>query len=143
MGELLQRMIAKEFQLDAPFLQGGCSVAQREEMVQNFQNNPAVPVFILSIKAAGTGLNLTAANHVIHYDLWWNPAVENQATDRAYRIGQERTVLVHRFVTENTFEDKIDQLIQSKRNLAELSVGAGESFLGQMSDGELRALVRL
>jgi len=143
MGDLLQRMIAEQFGIEAPFLHGGCSTTQREDMVDRFQNDPACPIFLLSIKAAGTGLNLTAANHVIHYDLWWNPAVENQATDRAYRIGQERTVFVHRLVTENTFEDKIDTLIQSKRDLADLSVGSGESFVGRMSNAELQELVRL
>lgn len=143
MGELLERMILDEFDIAAPFLHGGCSTTQREEMVERFQNDPACPIFLLSIKAAGTGLNLTAANHVIHYDLWWNPAVENQATDRAYRIGQDRTVFVHRLVTENTFEDKIDALIQSKRDLADLSVGTGESFVGKMTDAELRELVKL
>jgi len=143
MGDLLQKMIWEEFDIEAPFLHGGCSTTQREEMVHRFQNNPACPIFLLSIKAAGTGLNLTAANHVIHYDLWWNPAVENQATDRAYRIGQERTVFVHRLITENTFEDKIDALIQSKRDLADLSVGSGESFVARMSNAELRELVRL
>ena len=143
MGELLERMIREEFGIEAPFLHGGCSTSRREEMVERFQNDPACPIFLLSIKAAGTGLNLTAANHVIHYDLWWNPAVENQATDRAYRIGQERTVFVHRLVTENTFEEKIDALIQSKRDLADLSVGAGESFVGRMTNAELRELVRL
>jgi uncharacterized Zn finger protein/superfamily II DNA or RNA helicase len=143
MGELLEQMIKEEFDIEAPFLHGGCSTAQREEMVDRFQSDPACPIFLLSIKAAGTGLNLTAANHVVHYDLWWNPAVENQATDRAYRIGQKRTVFVHRLVTENTFEDKIDALIRSKRDLADLSVGTGESFVGKMTNAELRALVRL
>ncbi|NJC28379.1 DEAD/DEAH box helicase [Neolewinella antarctica] len=143
MGDLLAEMIEDEFGIKAPFLHGGTSIKQREEMVDRFQNDPACPIFLLSIKAAGTGLNLTAANHVVHYDLWWNPAVENQATDRAYRIGQERTVFVHRLVTENTFEDKIDELISSKRDLADLSVGSGGSFLGRMSDGDLRALVKL
>jgi uncharacterized Zn finger protein/superfamily II DNA or RNA helicase len=143
MGDLLAGMIRDEFGLEVPFLHGGSSPNQREEMIRRFHEDPTCPVFLLSIKAAGTGLNLTAANHVIHYDLWWNPAVENQATDRAYRIGQERTVFVHRLVTENTFEDRIDALIQSKRDLAELSVGSGEQFLGRMTDGELRELVGL
>lgn len=143
MGDLLVEMIRDEFGIEPPFLHGGCSTAAREAMVDRFQNDPACPIFILSIKAGGTGLNLTAANHVIHYDLWWNPAVEAQATDRAYRIGQERTVFVHRLVTEKTFEDKIDQLIDSKKELADLSVGTGETFVGRMSDGELRALMRL
>jgi uncharacterized Zn finger protein/superfamily II DNA or RNA helicase len=143
MGELMVKMIREEFGFEPPFLHGGCSTDQREAMVDRFQNDPSCSVFLLSIKAGGTGLNLTAANHVIHYDLWWNPAVEAQATDRAYRIGQERTVFVHRLVTENTFEDKIDQLIQSKKNLADLSVGTGETFIGKMSNRELEDLVKL
>ncbi|MEM9928320.1 MAG: SNF2-related protein [Bacteroidota bacterium] len=143
MGELLGQMIKDTFGIEAPFLHGGCSPKLREELVDRFQHDPACPIFLLSIKAAGTGLNLTAANHVIHYDLWWNPAVENQATDRAYRIGQDRTVFVHRLVTENTFEEKIDALIQGKRDLAELSVGTGERFLGRMTNEELGELVRL
>jgi SNF2 family DNA or RNA helicase len=112
-------------------------------MVERFQTESDCPLLLISIKAGGTGLNLTAANHVIHYDLWWNPAVENQATDRAYRIGQERTVFVHRLVTAATFEEKIDQLIQGKRELADLSVTEGETSLGRMTDGEIGRLVRL
>ena len=98
---------------------------------------------ILSLKAGGTGLNLTAANHVIHYDLWWNPAVEAQATDRAYRIGQQRNVNVHRFISQGTMEEKIDKLIQSKKALADMSVATGESWLGDLSNKELKALVAL
>ena len=144
MGELLQGMIRTSFGLDTPFLHGGSSPAQRDAMVERFQTDGAdTPLLLISIKAGGTGLNLTAANHVIHYDLWWNPAVEAQATDRAYRIGQQRTVFVHRLVTEGTFEEKIDRLIQGKRELAELSVTEGEVSLGRMSDGELRGLVIL
>lgn len=92
------------------------------------------------MKAAGTGLNLTAASHVIHYDLWWNPAVENQATDRAYRIGQHKNVQVHRFITEGTFEERIDQMIAKKRSLAEMTVSTGEQWIGDLSNKELRAL---
>jgi SNF2 family DNA or RNA helicase/uncharacterized Zn finger protein len=143
MGDLLVQMIEASFGISVPFLHGGCSSKQRDEMVSRFQEDRRFPIFILSIKAGGTGLNLTAANHVIHYDLWWNPAVENQATDRAYRIGQTTTVFVHRMITENTFEEKIDRLIKSKRELAEMSVGTGESWIGKMSDAELDQLVRL
>jgi SNF2 family DNA or RNA helicase len=143
MGELLQGMIRQVYGLDTPFLHGGCSTKQRDGMVERFQTEADCPLLLISIKAGGTGLNLTAANHVIHYDLWWNPAVENQATDRAYRIGQERTVFVHRLVTASTFEEKIDQLIQGKRELADLSVTEGETSLGRMSDGEIGRLVRL
>ena len=141
MGDLLVQMIQKEYGIEPPFLHGGSSPKQRDAMVERFQTDPGCPIFLLSIKAGGTGLNLTAANHVIHYDLWWNPAVENQATDRAYRIGQDRTVFVHRLVTEKTFEEKIDELIRSKTDLADLTVGTGETWVGKLSNSDLRKLV--
>ena len=143
MGDLLREMLRDRFGVEVPFLHGGVSQKARAEMVDRFQSDDACPLFLISIKAGGTGLNLTAANHVIHYDLWWNPAVEAQATDRAYRIGQERTVFVHRLVSEGTFEEKIDALIQSKRQLADLSVVEGETSVGKLSDRELGELVRL
>ena len=136
-------MIKDNFGITAPFLHGGLSRPKRDEMVENFQNKANTRIMILSLKAGGTGLNLTAANHVIHYDLWWNPAVEAQATDRAYRIGQQRNVNVHRFITEGTMEEKIDKLIQSKKALADMSVATGESWLGDLSNKELKALVAL
>jgi len=98
---------------------------------------------VLSLKAGGTGLNLTGANHVVHFDLWWNPAVEAQATDRAYRIGQQRNVQVHRFITRATFEERINEMIRSKRELAEMAVGAGETWVGQLPPEKLRALFSL
>ncbi|HLT41349.1 MAG TPA: helicase-related protein [Sphingobacteriaceae bacterium] len=107
------------------------------------QQNPANKIFILSLKAAGTGLNLTAANHVIHYDLWWNPAVEAQATDRAYRIGQKKNVMVHRLITKNTFEERINAMITSKKALAEMTVSTGENWIGNLSNKELKALFTL
>ncbi len=106
-------------------------------MVSRFQNGREDKIFILSLKAAGTGLNLTAASHVIHFDLWWNPAVEAQATDRAYRIGQNKNVMVHRFITKDTFEEKIDAMIQRKKHLAEMTVSTGESWIGKLSNKEL------
>jgi SNF2 family DNA or RNA helicase len=112
-------------------------------MVDRFQNNHADKIFLLSLKAAGTGLNLTAASHVIHYDLWWNPAVEAQATDRAYRIGQDKNVMVHRFITKNTFEEKINEMIQHKKALAEMTVASGENWIGNMSNRELREIFSL
>jgi len=102
-----------------------------------------VPVFILSLKAGGTWLNLTRATHVVHYDRWWNPAVEDQASDRAYRIGQDRPVQVHRLVTEGTLEDRIAALLASKRELVDRVVGAGESWISSLSDDELTSLVSL
>jgi SNF2 family DNA or RNA helicase/uncharacterized Zn finger protein len=143
MGELLASMIKTSFGINAPFLHGGLSRDKRDEMVENFQTKPNTRILILSLKAGGTGLNLTAANHVVHYDLWWNPAVEAQATDRAYRIGQQRNVNVHRFISQGTMEEKIDKLIQSKKDLADMSVTTGESWLGDLSNKELKALVAL
>ncbi|MCB0616973.1 MAG: SWF/SNF helicase family protein, partial [Phaeodactylibacter sp.] len=131
------------FGLEVPFLHGGVSRKGRDTMVENFQNNRATRIMLLSLKAGGTGLNLTAAANVIHYDLWWNPAVESQATDRAYRIGQESNVMVHRFITQGTFEEKINTLLQNKKELAELAVASGEQWIGELGNEELRELVRL
>jgi SNF2 family DNA or RNA helicase len=111
-------------------------------MVASFQSG-TVPIFLLSLKAGGVGLNLTRATHVLHYDRWWNPAVEDQATDRAYRIGQDRPVQVHRLVTEGTVEDRIASLLVSKRELAEAVVGSGEAWVTELSDRELADLVSL
>jgi SNF2 family DNA or RNA helicase len=138
MGKPLERFIEERFGEKPMFYHGGCSVNQRQEMVSRFQNNRADKIFLLSLKAAGTGLNLTAASHVIHYDLWWNPAVENQATDRAYRIGQKKNVMVHRFITKNTFEERIDEMIQKKKHLADMTVATGENWIGKLSNKELR-----
>lgn len=143
MGNLLLAWIKGRFGLEPMYLHGGCSRAQRDEMVEAFQNDKQQTIFILSLKAAGTGLNLTAANHVIHYDLWWNPAVEAQATDRAYRIGQKKNVQVYRFITKGTLEEKIDAMIQSKKALADRSVSLGEEWLGDLSDEALADLLRL
>lgn len=136
-------MLEAEFGLTIPFLHGGVSRKGRDEMVDRFQNDRATRIMILSLKAGGTGLNLTAASNVIHYDLWWNPAVEAQATDRAYRIGQKRNVMVHRFITEHTFEEKINMLLQEKKDLANLTVSTGEKWIGEYSNDELRDLVKL
>ena len=140
MGDMLQRFIAERTGSEPMFLHGGCTIKQRKEMVDKFQNNRADRIFILSLKAAGTGLNLTAATHVVHYDLWWNPAVEAQATDRAYRIGQKKNVMVHRFITKNTFEERINDMINNKRALAELTVSSGENWIGKLSNRELKEI---
>jgi non-specific serine/threonine protein kinase len=125
-------------------LHGGTPVAKRRELVKRFQEDELTPFFVLSLKAGGAGLNLTAATHVIHFDRWWNPAVENQATDRAFRIGQQRNVLVHKFVCRGTIEDRIDQLIESKQQLVnEVLEGGAELLLTEMSDSELLDLVKL
>jgi superfamily II DNA or RNA helicase len=125
-------------------LHGGTAVKHRQQLVQRFQQDEAVPFFVLSLKAGGAGLNLTAAAHVIHFDRWWNPAVENQATDRAFRIGQTRNVLVHKFVCTGTIEEKLNTLIDSKRQLSsELLEGAAERMLTELPDNELLKLVAL
>ncbi|MCX4976405.1 DEAD/DEAH box helicase [Streptomyces sp. NBC_00620] len=124
------------------FLHGGTPINEREAMVDRFQAGE-IPVFLLSLKAAGTGLNLTRAEHVVHYDRWWNPAVEAQATDRAYRIGQSRPVQVHRFITEGTIEDRIADMLRRKQQLADAVLGAGEAALTELTDAELADLVEL
>ncbi|MFE8937761.1 DEAD/DEAH box helicase [Streptomyces sp. NPDC007872] len=126
----------------AQLLHGGTPVAERERMVDRFQDGE-VPVFLLSLKAAGTGLNLTRAGHVIHYDRWWNPAVEEQATDRAYRIGQTQPVQVHRLIAEGTVEDRIAEMLRAKRALADAVLGSGEAALTELTDRELADLVSL
>lgn len=143
MGNMLVRFIEERYGEPTMFYHGGCSLKQRKEMVDRFQNNRADRIFILSLKAAGTGLNLTAANHVIHYDLWWNPAVEAQATDRAYRIGQKSNVMVHRFITKGTFEERINEMIQSKKALADMTVSTGENWIGNLNNNELKDLFEL
>ena len=127
-------------------LHGGTPVPQRRKMVEDFQREEGPPFFVLSLKAGGTGLTLTAASHVIHFDRWWNPAIENQATDRAFRIGQKRNVLVHKFVCRGTIEERIDELITRKKSLAESLLGAdggAESLLTEMSNSELLNFVSL
>ncbi|MCK4763360.1 MAG: SWIM zinc finger family protein [Candidatus Aminicenantes bacterium] len=143
MGELLKEMVTRELDEEVLFLHGGVAVKKRGEMVDLFQEDRVYRTFILSLKAGGTGLNLTAANNVIHYDLWWNPAVENQATDRAFRIGQEKNVIVNRFISKGTFEEKIDEIIKSKKELSDLTVGSGEKWITEFSNAELRELIRL
>ncbi len=140
MGLILQQMIRDRFDTDSMFLHGGTTRKKRDEMVERFQNDAGEKIFLLSIKAGGTGLNLTAASHVIHYDLWWNPAVETQATDRAYRIGQNKNVMVYRLITQGTFEEKINAMLQEKKELANLAVSAGEKWVGELSNRDLKAL---
>ncbi|MFI2026326.1 DEAD/DEAH box helicase [Streptomyces buecherae] len=141
MARLLERHLAARG-VPTQLLHGGTPVTRREEMVRRFQDGQ-VPVFLLSLKAAGTGLNLTRAEHVVHYDRWWNPAVEAQATDRAYRIGQTQPVQVHRIIAEGTVEDRIAAMLERKRELADAVLGSGESALTELSDAELTELVAL
>ncbi|MEC3976790.1 DEAD/DEAH box helicase [Amycolatopsis sp. H20-H5] len=141
MARLIERHLA-ERGVPTQLLHGGTPVPRREELVQRFQRGE-VPVFLLSLKAAGTGLNLTRAEHVVHYDRWWNPAVEDQATDRAYRIGQTRPVQVHRLIAEGTVEDRIAEMLRAKRALADAVLTSGEAALTELTDHELAELVEL
>ena len=144
MGELLRRHLQETFGREVLFLHGGTPKQQRDRMVERFQNEESGPaIFLLSLKAGGTGLNLTRANHVFHFDRWWNPAVENQATDRAFRIGQTKNVQVHKFLCVGTLEEKIDEMIESKKEVAEKVVGTGEGWLTELSTTELKELFTL
>ena len=119
-------------------------MAKRGKIVENFQGDRYVPFIVLSVKAGGTGLNLTKANHVIHFDRWWNPAVENQATDRAFRIGQTKNVMVHKLISRGTIEEKIDEMIESKKALADNVIGSGgENWITELDHEALMRLLRL
>lgn len=143
MGRLLQETLAAERGEAVLFLHGGVPKAKRDEMVARFQEDAETGIFVLSLKAGGTGLNLTAANHVFHFDRWWNPAVENQATDRAFRIGQRRDVQVHKFISLGTLEERIDQMIDKKQGLSQQIIGSGENWITELSTDELRELFTL
>ncbi|MEW9668928.1 DEAD/DEAH box helicase [Ammoniphilus sp. 3BR4] len=143
MGHLLKRELEKKWKVPVPFLYGGLTKDQRDEMISQFQAENGSPIFLLSLKAGGIGLNLTRANRVIHFDRWWNPAVENQATDRAFRIGQTKTVHVHKFVCLGTIEEKIDLMIERKKELVSDIMGQGETWITEMSSHELRELLML
>jgi SNF2 family DNA or RNA helicase len=142
-GERLQTYLQETGAGEVLFLHGGVQRKKRDEMVARFQQPGGPPIMVLSLKAGGVGLNLTRANHVFHFDRWWNPAVENQATDRAFRIGQNRMVAVHKFLCSGTLEDKIDQMIERKQELAESIVGSGEGWLSELSTAQLRDLISL
>jgi SNF2 family DNA or RNA helicase len=140
----LKQHLQEIFGREALFLHGGVKQEKRDQMVTRFQEaEDPPPFFLLSLKAGGTGLNLTRANHVFHYDRWWNPAVENQATDRAFRIGQTRRVQVHKFVCAGTLEERIDEMIERKKALADQVVDAGEDWVTELSTDELKDLFRL
>jgi len=143
MGKIIQRHIQEMLGQEVLFLHGGVTKTRRDKMIERFQSDGGPPIFLLSLKAGGTGLNLTRANHVFHFDRWWNPAVENQATDRAFRIGQRRNVQVHKFVCAGTVEERIDEMIEKKKALAEKVVGTGEAWLTELSNIELKALFAL
>lgn len=143
MGEMLQRYLMETFGYPVLFLHGGVAKKERDRMVNLFQGEDGPPFFILTIKAGGTGLNLTRANHVFHFDRWWNPAVENQATDRAFRIGQQKNVQVYKFLCRGTIEEKIDEMIERKVKLAQDIVGSGEAWLTELSTEEFKELMAL
>ena len=143
MGDLLQTHLHERSGLDVPFLHGGVTRNGRDRMVADFQAGAGAPLLLVSLKAGGTGLNLTAASQVIHYDRWWNPAVEDQATDRAWRLGQQRTVNVHKLVCQGTVEERIGEVIDEKRAIADAVVGSGEAWLSELSTDELARLVML
>jgi SNF2 family DNA or RNA helicase len=142
-AEMLLPHLSVRFGTDIAYLHGGTPKKRRDEMVSRFQSEGGPPLFLLSLKAGGTGLNLTAANHVIHLDRWWNPAVENQATDRAFRIGQRRNVQVRKFICTGTLEEKIDEMIEEKRALADLVISDGEGWLTELSTRDLRTVFAL
>jgi SNF2 family DNA or RNA helicase len=147
MGEIIRRHLQASFGREVLFLHGAVPKRQRDRMVERFQSDGlstgSPRVFVLSLKAGGTGLNLTAANHVFHFDRWWNPAVENQATDRAFRIGQRRNVQVHKFLCAGTLEEKIDEMIERKQEIASSIVGTGEGWLTELSNAQLKELFAL
>ena len=144
MGKILNAYLPSKINGQVLFLHGGTPTKMRDQLITRFMEEENGPrVFILSLKAGGIGLNLTRANHVIHFDRWWNPAVEDQATDRAFRIGQNRNVQVHKFVTVGTLEERIDEMIESKKGLAEIIIGSGENWISDLSTEELQDLVRL
>jgi SNF2 family DNA or RNA helicase len=144
MGALLKKHLQETFGREVLFLHGAVPKKQRDRLIRKFQEGGKQgELLILSLKAGGTGLNLTRANHVFHFDRWWNPAVENQATDRVFRIGQTKNVQVHKFVCAGTLEEKIDRLIEAKQELAGRLVGAGEAWLTEFSTKELKELFAL
>ncbi len=143
MGDLLQAHLRQYLVDEVLFLHGGTPSQARDEMVRRFQAASGPPVFVLSLKAGGIGLTLTAANHVVHFDRWYNPAVENQATDRAYRIGQTRAVQVHKLICLGTLEERIDEMIEKKQAVADAVIDAGESWISELDNNDLRDLVSL
>jgi SNF2 family DNA or RNA helicase len=144
MGVMQRHYLQEKLGCETLFLYGGTPKKQRDAMILRFQNDlQGPPLFVLSLKAGGFGLNLTAANHVFHFDRWWNPAVENQATDRVFRIGQTKNVLVHKFVCIGTLEERIDQMIEQKNELAESIIGTGEAWLTEVSTEQLKEVLSL
>ena len=143
MGKLIQKLISKKFKTEVLFLHGSQTLKEKTEIIDTFQENPDYKIFVATLKTGGTGLNLTAASNVIHYDLWWNPAVENQATDRVHRIGQKKDVMVYRFITKGTLEEAIDAISKRKIDLAGKAISNDETFITEMSNEELKKILSL
>jgi SNF2 family DNA or RNA helicase len=139
----LRIYLGKKFDSEIMFLHGGVSMSVRDDMIRRFQSGKDSKIFILSLKAGGVGLNLTKANHVFHFDRWWNPAVENQATDRAFRIGQKKNVQVYKYICQGTLEERIDELIEQKQQLADYIVTNDESWLTEMDNEQIASLITL
>ena len=143
MGKLIQQLVSKKLKTDVLFLHGSQTLKEKTEIINTFQEDPKYKIFVATLKTGGTGLNLTAASNVIHYDLWWNPAVENQATDRVHRIGQNKDVMVYRFITKGTLEEEIDAISKRKTDLAGKAIINDETFITEMSDEELKNVLSL
>lgn len=143
MGKILEEVLLKKFNTEVLFLHGSLNRHKREKIIDSFQNDGSYPILVATLKTGGVGLNLTSAQNVIHYDLWWNPAVENQATDRAYRIGQKKDVMVYRFITKGTLEEKIDLTLKNKLDLADRTIESSETFITELSDDELKEMLEL
>lgn len=143
MGKLIQQLVSKKLKTDVLFLHGSQTLKEKTEIIDTFQENPNYKIFVATLKTGGTGLNLTAASNVIHYDLWWNPAVENQATDRVHRIGQDKDVMVYRFITKGTLEETIDAISKHKTDLAKKAISNDETFLTEMTNEELKEVLAL
>lgn len=143
MGKLIQQLISKKFKTEVLFLHGSQTLKEKTQIIDTFQEDPNYKIFVATLKTGGTGLNLTAASNVIHYDLWWNPAVENQATDRVHRIGQQKDVMVYRFITKGTLEEAIDAISKRKVDLAEKAISNDETFITEMSNEELKEILSL
>ena len=143
MGEIIQKLVSKKLKTDVLFLHGSLTQQKRTEVISDFQENRDYKILVATLKTGGVGLNLTAAQNVIHYDLWWNPAIENQATDRVHRIGQKSDVMVYRFITKGTLEEVIDEMSKNKLNLAEKAISSDETFITEMTNEELKEKLSL
>ena len=143
MGKIIQKLISEKLKTDVLFLHGSQTRKEKNNIINTFQEEEEYKIMVATLKTGGTGLNLTAAQNVIHYDLWWNPAIENQATDRVHRIGQKNDVMVYRFITKGTLEENIDKIIKNKTDLAEKTISTDETFITELSDEELKEILRL